>query len=142
MLLHQHQRVPNVAGVLPLSLAQEGLWFFEQATPGTSTYNLAEAWWLEGPLDVGRLRRSLDELVCRHEILRTAIGDKNGKPCQIVFPPKPFPLVVADLRSQVKASSEAEKLAWLDARKTFDLTQEPLARCNLFGSATSDLCSR
>ena len=132
MLLQQDQRVPNTAGVLPLSLTQEGLWFFEHATPGTPTYNLAEAWWLEGPLDVGALQRSLDELVRRHETLRTAIGDKDGKPCQIVFPPKPFPLAVADLRSHVKAASEAERLAGLEARRAFDLTQEPLARCSLF----------
>src|SRR5580658_10136137 len=120
MLLQQQQKVPNVAGVLPLSLAQEGLWFFEQATPGTSAYNLAETWWLEGPLDLVALQRGLDELVRRHESLRTAIGAKDGKPCQIVFPPKPFPLVVTDLRSHVKADAEAETLAWLDARKPFE----------------------
>jgi amino acid adenylation domain-containing protein len=132
MLPQPDQRVPNLAGVLPLTMAQEGLWFFEQATPGTSTYNLAEAWWLEGSLDLGALQRSLDELVRRHETLRTAIGTKNGKPCQIVFPPKPFPLAVTDLRSHVRADAEAERLAGLDARKAFDLTQEPLVRCSLF----------
>jgi amino acid adenylation domain-containing protein len=120
-----------MAGVLPLSLAQEGLWFFEQATPGTPTYNLAEAWWLEGPLDVGALQRGLNELVRRHETLRTAIGAKDGKPCQIVFPPKPFPLAVTDLRSQPNAQAEAEKRAGLDARTAFDLAEEPLVRCSL-----------
>src|ERR1700683_830476 len=98
MALQQDQKPPNLAGVLPLSLTQEGLWFFEQANPGTATYNIAEAWWLDGPFDVGALPRGLDELTSRHEILRTAIGSKDGKPCQIVFPPKSFPLAVTDLR--------------------------------------------
>src|SRR5579863_6273083 len=106
MLLEENQRAPNVAGVLPLSLTQEGLWFFEQASPGTPAYNVAEAWWLDGPLDVPRLQRGLDELVRRHESLRTAIGSKDGKPCQIVFPPKPFPLSVIDLQSHGDAVAE------------------------------------
>src|SRR5580658_5907579 len=121
-----------MAGVLPLSWPQEGLWFFEQASPGTAAYNIAEGWWLEVRLDMAALQRSLNDIVLRHETLRTAIGAKDGKPCQIVFPPKPFPLAVADLRSQVNATAEAEKLASLDARRAFDLAQEPLVRCSLF----------
>src|ERR1700722_15040112 len=105
MCPRENQREQNWAGLLPLSLAQEGLWFFEQAVPGTPAYNIAEAWWLEGPLDVAALQRSLDELVRRHETLRTAIAAKDGKPCQVVFPPKPFLLSVTDLR--VCANSEA-----------------------------------
>jgi amino acid adenylation domain-containing protein len=132
MLLQPNRRADNQASVLPLSLAQEGLWFFEKAVPGCSAYNIAEAWRLDGPLNVGALQRSLDELVRRHETLRTAIGAKDGKPCQIVFPPKPFPLAVTDLRAFDDAQAEAERLAGLDARKAFDLTREPLARCNLY----------
>jgi len=132
MLLRSDRKTDNLASVLPLSLAQEGLWLFESGTPGSSTYNIAEAWWLDGPLDVRALRRSLDDLVRRHETLRTAIGAKDGKPCQIVFPPKPFPLAVTDLREHVNSVAEAERLAGLDARQPFDLTQEPLVRCNIF----------
>ena len=132
MLLQNHQTVPNLAGVLPLSLNQEGIWFFEQANPGTAAYNLYDAWWLEGALDVRALQRSLNELVKRHETLRTAIANKNGNPCQIVFPPKPFPLAVTDLRHRTEPDADAEALANLDARAPFDLTQEPLVRCNLF----------
>jgi amino acid adenylation domain-containing protein len=132
MLLRPDRKADNLASVLPLSLVQEGVWSFESATPGSSAYNVAEAWWLDGPLDVGALRRSLDELVRRHETLRTAIGAKDGKPCQIVFPPKPFPVAVTDLREHVNAAVEAERLAGVDARQPFDLTREPLVRCNLF----------
>lgn len=121
-----------MAGVLPLSWPQEGLWFFEQAAPGTATYNIAEAWWLEGPLDVAALQSSLSEISRRHETLRTAIGAKDGKPCQIVFPPQPLPLAVTDLRGHAEAEAEAEKLAGRDARTPFDLTSEPLARVTLY----------
>jgi amino acid adenylation domain-containing protein len=122
-------------GMLPLSWSQEGLWFFEQASPGTAAYNIAEAWWLEGRLDVAALQRSLDEIVRRHETLRTAIGAKDGKPCQIVFPPKPFPLFCVDLRYHSSPEPEAQRLAEWDARGAFDLAQEPLTRVNLFRTA-------
>lgn len=124
-----------MAGVLPLSWPQEGLWFFEQTTPGTATYNIAEAWWLEGRLDVAALQASLDEMVRRHETLRTAIGAKLGKPCQIVFPPGPFPLACMDLSAHPDADAEAERLAGCEARAPFCLTQESLARVDLFKTA-------
>ncbi len=121
-----------MAGVLPLSWPQEGLWFFEQATPNTATYNIAEAWWLDGALNLSALQYAVNEIVRRHESLRTALGSKDGKPCQIVFPPKPFPLSVTDLRLQASGEAEAVRLAGADARKSFDLTQEPLMRVSLF----------
>jgi aspartate racemase len=145
MVLQQDQRSEKtpappqgIAGVLPLSLAQEGLWFFEQNTPGTPTYNVPEAWRLQGPLNVPALQRSLDELVRRHETLRTAIGAKGGIPCQIVLPPKPFPLALTDLRGRPDAAAEAERLAADDARTSFNLTQEPLARIHLFRIADQE----
>lgn len=82
-------------------------------------------------MEVTALQRSLDEIVRRHETLRIAICAKNGKPCQIVFPPKPFPLLLVDLRLRPDAEAEAEKLARWDACSAFDLTQEPLARVSL-----------
>ncbi|HEY3861975.1 MAG TPA: amino acid adenylation domain-containing protein [Verrucomicrobiae bacterium] len=135
MLVQKEPQAPNVASVLPLSLAQEGLWFFEKTHSGSPAYNIAEAWWLDGPLDVGALQRSLDKLVRRHETLRTAIEAKDGKPCQIVFPPKPFPLAFTDLRGHAEAEAEAEALAKQDARQPFNLAQEPLVRCCLFQAA-------
>ena len=126
--LVQDKPAQKMAGVLPLSWPQEGVWFFEQSSPGTSAYNIAEAWWLEGPVDIAALQFSLNELVHRHETFRTAIGAKDGKPCQIVLPPKAFPLFHVDIRFREKAASEAERLAASDARIAFDLEQEPLAR--------------
>jgi amino acid adenylation domain-containing protein len=131
----QDKPAQKMAGVLPLSWPQEGLWFFEQTTPGTATYNIAEAWWLEGRLDVAALQASLDEMVRRHETLRTAIGAKLGKPCQIVFPPGPFPLGCMDLSAHPDAEAEAERLAGCEARAPFSLTQETLARVDLFKTA-------
>jgi amino acid adenylation domain-containing protein len=131
----QDQPAQKMAGVLPLSWSQEGLWFFEQASPGTAAYNIAEAWWLEGLLDLGALQRCLDQIARRHETLRTAIVAKNGRPCQIVFPAKPFPMAFVDLRSRPQAEVEAEKLARKDAQRGFDLTQEPLMRVSVFQTA-------
>jgi amino acid adenylation domain-containing protein len=145
MLLQQEQPLDQIpapphgtAGVLPLSLAQEGLWFFEQNTPGTATYNIPDAWRLQGPLDVPALQRSLDELVRRHETLRTAIGAKGGIPCQIVLPPTPFPLTLTDLQERPDAAAEAESLAREDARTSFNLTQQPLVRIGLFRIADQE----
>ncbi len=132
MLLTENHGLQNMAGVLPLSLAQEGLWLFEQTVPGTATYNIAEGWWLAGEMDVDALQRALSEMVCRHETLRTAIGTKDGKGCQVVFPPKQFPLTVADLRACPNPAAEAKSQAEKDTGRAFDLTRDSLARCLLY----------
>ena len=132
MLIVQDSSREQVAGVLPLSWPQEGLWFFEQAAPGTSAYNIAEGWWLRGALNVVALQQSLDAIAQRHETLRTAIGSKDGKPCQIVFPPRRFPLQAIDLRGSEEARAEAMRHAEAEAREPFNLTAETLARVTLF----------
>ncbi|MGP8239107.1 MAG: condensation domain-containing protein, partial [Limisphaerales bacterium] len=90
---------------------------------------------MEGHLDFAVLQASLDEIVRRHETLRTAIGSKLGKPCQIVFPPGPFPLACMELSAHPEADAEAERLANCEARAPFSLTQESLARVDLFRTA-------
>ena len=132
MLIVQDSSREQVAGVLPLSWPQEGLWFFEQAAPGTPAYNIVEGWWLRGALNVTAVQQSLDAVARRHETLRTAIGSKGGKPCQIVFPPRRFPLQVIDLRGAEKARAEGMRQAEAEARKPFNLTAETLARVTLF----------
>ncbi|HUG35810.1 MAG TPA: phosphopantetheine-binding protein [Candidatus Limnocylindrales bacterium] len=65
---------PRPAGVaVPLSLAQQRLWLFEVLHPGTAVYNAPQAWRLRGPLDDHALERALDDLVARHEALRTSV---------------------------------------------------------------------
>jgi amino acid adenylation domain-containing protein len=75
------------AGRFPLSFAQEGLWFLERLQPGRTDYNLGLSVRLRGRLGVAALAASLNEIVHRHEPLRTVYGEANGRPFQLVLPP-------------------------------------------------------
>ncbi|HEU0299474.1 MAG TPA: amino acid adenylation domain-containing protein, partial [Longimicrobium sp.] len=103
-------------GPVPLSFAQERMWFLQRMSPGAGTYNMAEALALEGPLDAEALRRALEALVARHEVLRTRYAEVEGQPVQDVLPPPPFALPVETVaEDEVRARMEA------DARAPFDL---------------------
>ncbi|PWU16005.1 MAG: hypothetical protein C5B50_14290 [Verrucomicrobia bacterium] len=71
--------------VFPLSLGQESLWFLHQISPTSPAYNLPEAWRLTGTLNLQALQHALDEMVRRHETLRTRFSSVEGKPVQIVL---------------------------------------------------------
>lgn len=120
------------ASVLPVSFGQEGLWFFEQLTPGTPTYNVAQGWRLKGPLKLPLLQKSFDEIVRRHAPLRTVFGARDGTPVQIVFPTQSLPLTVVDLRVQAEPAVEAKRLASVEAQRPFDLATGPLIRVAVF----------
>src|SRR5215207_2560073 len=70
----------------PLSLTQQRLWFFDQLHPGSPLYNIASAVRLTGHLDVGTLEQSLNEIVRRHEILRTTFRQDGGQVSQLIAP--------------------------------------------------------
>src|SRR6266536_3530341 len=74
-------------GFLPLSFAQERLWFLDQLAPGLALYNVPVALRLRGRLEVGVLRRALSRVVARHEALRTRFGSVRGVPYQLIDPP-------------------------------------------------------
>jgi NRPS condensation-like uncharacterized protein len=118
---------------LPLSFAQERLWFWEQLQPGTSTYNINAAFRLDGDLDVPMLEQSLDEITRRHEILRTSYTALEGRPIQIVTPHIPVRLSVTDLSDMPESErdSEVRRLAEEEALRPFDLTRSPLLRVSL-----------
>src|SRR6185436_3762606 len=67
-------------GEIPLSFAQERLWFLERLTPGTAVYNIPAGLRLRGPLDEAALQRALDEIARRHEALRTVFADHGEAP--------------------------------------------------------------
>ncbi len=116
-----------------LSFAQKRLWFLEELEPGTAQYNVPLAVRLEGPLDASALERSLDEVVRRHETLRTTFTSAEGDPRQVVASAVKIPLPVIDLRRLPTALGEstALRLGAEEARRPFDLEHGPVLRTTL-----------
>jgi amino acid adenylation domain-containing protein len=119
----------------PLSFAQQRLWFLDELAGGASPfYNISAALLLTGTLDPGALGRALDEIVSRHEALRTTFRTgPAGTPLQVIQPHRPFPLSVADLAGLPPLAREAEarRLAREDADHPFSLIRGPLLRTTL-----------
>ncbi|MFP2934301.1 condensation domain-containing protein, partial [Pyxidicoccus sp. 3LG] len=116
---------------LPLSFAQQRLWFLQQFEPGSDVYNMPAALRLTGPLDISALERSISELVRRHESLRTTFQARQDNPVQVISPPVPLALPVMDLSSHEEREAEVRRLVEQDARKAFDLSNGPLLRVSL-----------
>src|SRR5206468_3870013 len=93
-------RIPRRrADAVPLlSFAQQRLWFLDQLHPGSPAYNIPAAARLTGRLDTRALERSLNEIVRRHEALRTTFASGNGEPIQIIAPTQTAALETVDLR--------------------------------------------
>nr|QEO74431.1 condensation domain-containing protein [uncultured bacterium] len=123
------EAVPHDAG-MPLSFAQERLWFLDQLQPGSSAYNLPAAVRMTGQLDPQTLAAALGELVRRHETLRTTFG---SGPVQIISEPDGWTLPKIDLRGLPEPLREAEalRLAGENAGEPFDLERGPLLRTRL-----------
>ncbi|HEU4880944.1 MAG TPA: FkbM family methyltransferase, partial [Longimicrobium sp.] len=120
-------------GALPLSFAQERLWFIDRMEPGSTAYNIPAAWRLGGALDVAALERSLGEIVRRHEALRTVFAEAGGSPVQVIAPFGGFALPVEDLSDLGDADREAavRERVGEEARRAFDLSAGPLFRAAL-----------
>ncbi len=128
------RRAPG--STLPLSFAQQRLWFLDQLEPGNPAYNLAAAVLLTGLLDRPAFAASLEEVVARHEALRTTFGladDADGEPVQRIAPPAPLPLPGIDLAGLPEEAREAEalRLAAEEVMRPFDLARGPLLRAAL-----------
>src|SRR6185369_15527537 len=120
-------------GPLPLSFAQQRLWFIDQLEPGSPLYNMPVALRVEGPLDSGVLALCLGEIVRRHEALRTVFAvfeGGDGEPVQIIQPAAPFVLPMIDLSGLPEGRREALalRLAGDEAGRPFDLARGPLLR--------------
>ena len=133
---------PRDAGGLPLSFAQERLWFLDRLAPGKSIYNIPIAVRLEGWLDVARLEGALSAVVDRHEALRTTFAARDDRPVQVVasLAPEPRPLPIVDLAALGShvAQAEARRVAAAEAARPFDLEEGPLFRVALLRLAPSE----
>ncbi len=120
-------------GELPLSFAQQRLWFIDQLEPGGSVYNFPAAVRLKGPLNVVALKQSLDEIVKRHEVLRTTFAIVDGRPVQVVAPLLRLALPIVDLRDlpETEREVEVQRLATNEAQRPFDLAEGPLMRATV-----------
>ncbi|MET0396001.1 MAG: amino acid adenylation domain-containing protein, partial [Longimicrobiaceae bacterium] len=127
-------------GALPLSFAQERLWFLDRLEPGSAVYNIPVAWRLGGAPDVAALRRALGEIVRRHETLRTVFAQVDGSPVQVIAPSGAFALPVEDLSGLGEADREAAlgRRAGEEARRPFDLAAGPLFRAALLRLGAGD----
>ncbi len=116
-----------------LSFAQERLWFLDQYEPGSPLYNVPFASHIEGPLDIAALRRTLDEIVVRHEVLRTTFRDGGEYPVQVVQPATRFELPEHDLTAfdSVARQEESHRLLGQLARRPFDLSRDRMIRADL-----------
>jgi amino acid adenylation domain-containing protein len=124
--------VPRDRNLL-LSFSQQRLWFLYQLEPSTSAYNIPTAVRLSGSLDSVALERTLNEVVRRHEILRTYYGMVDDRPAQFVGPPPDLRLDLTDLSglNENERESRMLELATKEAGKPFDLTRSPLIRAGL-----------
>ncbi|MDY7077385.1 MAG: amino acid adenylation domain-containing protein, partial [Chloroflexota bacterium] len=120
-------------GALPLSFAQQRLWFLDQLAPDNLFYNIPMAVRLKGRLDVTALEQSVNEIVRRHESLRTTFDTVDGKPVQVIAPELTVPLPVVDLTDlpEVEREEKAHQLVIQEVRRPFDLAQGPLLRARL-----------
>ncbi len=120
-------------GALPLSSGQQRMWFLEQFQGPSGAYNMPAALRLEGELDVEALQRSLDEIVRRHEVLRTRYGQEQGQPHQRVMPPAPVLIPSVDLGHVPAEERQAEvrRRATEEAGRPFDLSSELPLRLSL-----------
>ncbi len=118
---------------IPLSFAQQRLWFLDQLDPGQSTYNLPVSFRITGPLRPAALAAALQAVSDRHESLRTTFRDEDGKPVQVIAPRLAFALPLVDLAALPSGVRDAElqRLLLADAKRPYDLAVGPLVRSTL-----------
>ncbi|MFQ5852528.1 MAG: condensation domain-containing protein, partial [Candidatus Binatia bacterium] len=125
---------------LPLSFAQQRMWFLDQLEPGSTVYIRPVAMRLTGPLDMASLEQTLSEILRRHEVLRATFLTVEGQPIQVITPPGPTTLPVIDVSelSTTERESRATMLAIEEVQLPFNLAQGPLLRATLLRLAEEE----
>jgi amino acid adenylation domain-containing protein len=127
------ERVERRGGELPLSYAQQRLWFLDQLEPGSVAYNIPFGVRLKGELKREALVRSVNEIVRRHEVLRTTFGMRDGQAYQVIAEEMELKIEEMDLRGveEGKREEEARRIGGEEVRRVFDLGRGPLVRVKL-----------
>jgi amino acid adenylation domain-containing protein len=117
--------------VFPTTFAQQRLWFLEQLQPGSVSYLVPWSLRLSGKLNVEALENSLNEIVRRHEILRTTFSWKDGIPVQVVAGSLSISLPILDLTAASNSAEDIQRMSREEAHKPLDLERGPLVRARL-----------
>ncbi|HEX8889429.1 MAG TPA: amino acid adenylation domain-containing protein, partial [Pyrinomonadaceae bacterium] len=125
---------------LPLSFSQQRLWFLDQLEPESPFYNIPTAVRMSGMLNLEALERTLNEIVRRHESLRTTFAVTDGKPVQVINETQKISLSVTDLSNVAESEQEEEvkRIATTEARRPFNLSTGPLLRASLLALNPSE----
>ncbi len=139
--LRENEEIPIIPSLIarerpeeiPLSYAQQRLWFLSQLEPESTAYLASRTLKMRGSLDVPALERSLQELICRHESLRTTFAERAGQPVQVIHQRSRASLPMIDLQGlqQERRVAEARWLASQEAQRPCDLVWGPLLRTSL-----------
>jgi amino acid adenylation domain-containing protein len=131
--------VPRAA-VMPASFSQQRLWFLHELDPESTAYNISIVFSIRGALDVAVLEDALNEIIARHEILRTIFLVTKGVPGQSILPEVKIILPLTHLESWPEGAREAEasRIAREDARRPFDLRHGPLMRARVIALSGQD----
>jgi amino acid adenylation domain-containing protein/FkbM family methyltransferase len=125
---------------LPLSFAQQRLWFLDQLQPGNFFFNMPVAFRLTGRLDAALLERAVNEVIKRHESLRTTFSEVEGQPIQVIAPGLRLTVEFVDLSHlpQAERDTETSRLATREAQRPFDLQHGPLLRAALLRTGAEE----
>src|SRR5215475_173784 len=125
------------SAIYPASLAQRRLWFLNELQAPTGAYNVNIGLWLYGPLDLEALRASFQQIVNRHEILRTTFALRAGELLQLVEP-RDVVVELADFSSLEQPYSPAYEFAQREISAPFDLSKGPLFRVKILRFTTEE----
>ena len=130
----------NRADAVPVSFAQQRLWVLDQLVPENIAYNVADALRLRGDLNLVALEQTINEIVRRHEAVRTTFPAVAGAPIQVITPFQRLPLPLIDLSSLPDEDREAQavRVGSVEAQRPFDLQSGPLLRVTLLRLRADD----
>jgi amino acid adenylation domain-containing protein len=132
------RHAPSIVAVprdreMPLSFAEQRLWFLHQLEPDNPVYNIAGDMWFLGQVDVDALSRTYNEMARRHETFRTTFVEVDGAPRKVIAPSRNVDMPLIDLShlGEAEARAEAERIATEEVRRPFDFVHGPLIRMTL-----------